>query len=155
MKAERGMDFLFGRARLVLLIAAVLAAVCGVRAVLTYANLRSDLEELLPRSAPSVQALDQARRRLPGLRHLGVVVDTGRPENADAALRFLSDLEARVAHYPKELVAGVRSGVAAERHFIETRALALMEPSDVARLREAVEARHRWEVAHATGLSLL
>ncbi len=155
MKAERLMDFLFGRARLVLLVAGVLAAVCGVRAVLTYANLRSDLEELLPRSAPSVQALDQARRRLPGLRHLGVVVDTGRPENADAALRFLSDLEARVAHYPKQLVAGARTGVAAERHFVETRALALMEPSDVAKLREAVEARHRWEVAHATGMSLL
>src|SRR4051812_25418539 len=84
VKTERLLDLLFGRARLVLLVASVLAAVCGVRAVLTYANLRSDLEELLPRSAPSVQALEQARRRLRGLRHLGVVVDTGRPENADA-----------------------------------------------------------------------
>jgi predicted RND superfamily exporter protein len=146
---------LFGRAGVVLVLACVLAAVAGVRAVLTYANLRSDLEELLPQSAPSVQALDEARQRLPGLRHLGVVVDTDGPENADAALRFLSELERRVAKYPKDLVAGVRSGVEAERHFVETRALALMEPSDVAKLRGAVEARHRWEVAHATGLSLL
>jgi predicted RND superfamily exporter protein len=147
--------FLFGRAGLVLLVACLFALVSGTRAVLTYANLRSDLEELLPRSAPSVRALDEARHRLPGLRHLGVVVDTGRPENAEAALRFLTDLETRVAHYPKELVAGVRTGVAAEHRFVETRALALMEPGDVAKLREAVEARHRWEVAHKSGLSLL
>jgi predicted RND superfamily exporter protein len=155
VNAESIVRFLFGRARAVLFLACLLATFAGVRAVYTYANLRSDLEELLPKSAPSVQALDEARHRLPGLRHLGVVVDTGRPENADAALRFLADLEARVAHYPKDLVAGVRSGVAAERHFLETRALALMEPGDVVKLREAVEARHRWEVAHATGLSLL
>jgi predicted RND superfamily exporter protein len=155
VKADGIVRFLFGRARVVFLAACLFAALALVRAVLTYANLRSDLEELLPRSAPSVQALDEARRRLPGLRHLGVVVDTGGPQNADAALRFLSDLEGRVHHYPKGLVAGVRSGIAAERRFLETRALALMEPGDVAKLREAVEARHRWEVAHRTGMSLL
>lgn len=155
MTSSRFVDFLVRRARVVLLAACVLAAFSGVRAVLTYANLRSDLEELLPANAPSVRALGEARRRLPGLRHLGVVVDTGGPVNADAALRFLSDLEARVADYPKTLVANVRTGVAAERRFVETRALALMEPADVAKLRAAVEARHRWEVARATGVSLL
>lgn len=155
MSFQRLADFLLRRARAVLVVACVLAAAASVRAVLTYANLRSDLEELLPRSAPSVKALAEARQRLPGLRHLGVVVDTGGRENADAALRFLSDLAARVDAYPKDLVANVQTGVAAERRFIETRALVLMEPGDVRKLREAVEARHRWEVAHATGLSLL
>lgn len=155
MNAPRLVAFLVRHARAALLCACVLAAVASVRAVLTYANLRSDLEELLPASAPSVRALNEARRRLPGLRHLGVVVDTGGRANADAALRFLTDLQGRIEAYPKDLVANVRTGVAAERGFVETRALALMEPADVAQLREAVEARHRWEVAHATGLSLL
>jgi len=153
--SPRFVGFLVRHARAVLLCGCVLAALASVRAVLTYANLRSDLEELLPANAPSVRALAEARRRLPGLRHLGVVVDTGGRENADAALRFLSELEARVTKYPQGIVANVRTGVAAERRFVETRALALMEPADVVKLRVAVEARHRWEVAHATGLSLL
>jgi len=153
--AERLVGYLHRHARAVLALACVLAVLAGARAVLTYANLRSDLEELLPKSAPSVLALNEARRRLPGLRHLGVVVDTGGRENADAALRFLSDLERRIAAYPKDLVAGVRTGVGPERRFVETRALSLMEPEDVRKLREAVEARHRWEVAHRSGLSLL
>src|SRR5688572_24178766 len=93
----RYVAFLLAHGRWVLVAAGLLAVLASVRTVQTYANLKSDLEELLPANAPSVTALDLARKRLPGLRHLGVVVDTRRPENADAALRFLSDLERRVS----------------------------------------------------------
>ena len=113
--AHRYVRWLLGRTRLVLLLAVVLALVTGVRTVLTYSNLRSDLEELLPETAPSVLALASARERLPGLRHLGVVVDAGEPDNIAAALRFVSDLEQRVAAYPANQVALVRSGIRAER----------------------------------------
>ncbi len=146
--------FLLRHSRAITVCLVLLAVVSGVRTVRTYANLRSDLEELLPANAPAVAALAEARARLPGLRHLGVVVDTGGPEHAKAALTFLSDLERRVLRYPGNLVSGVRSGIAEERRFVETHGLQLMRPADVKELREAVEARHRWEVAHATGLSL-
>jgi uncharacterized protein len=153
--SERYVDFILAHARWVLVLASLFAVVAGVRTVLTYANLKSDLEELLPTTAPSVTALDLARKRLPGLRHLGVVVDTGRPENADAALRFLTDLEQRVSTYPKELVGAVQSGVSRERAFLETYALQLADPADVRALRESVQARHQWEVSHALGTDLL
>jgi uncharacterized membrane protein YdfJ with MMPL/SSD domain len=91
---------------------------------------------------------------LPGLRHLGVVVDTGGIANADAALRFLDDLERRVVQYPEPLVGAVRVGVAEERRFFETYALQFIEPEDLRGLREAVEARHRWEVRRAMGIDL-
>jgi predicted exporter len=102
-----------------------------------------------------VTALDSAKKRLPGIRHLGVVVDTGAPENAPAALRFLSALEARVTSYPPELASAAQSGIEREREFLETYALQLMDPADVRKLREAVEARKRWELNHALGTSLL
>jgi uncharacterized protein len=155
MNSEKFVKILLARSKWVLFAALVLGIVGGVRTALTYANLRSDLEELLPRTAPSVAALDVARRRLPGLRHLGVVVDTGGPENAEAALRFLADLERRVVDYPEQLVSAVRSGVAEERRFVETYALQFIEPNDVRRLREAVEARRRWEVGRALDLGLV
>jgi uncharacterized protein len=148
-------SFLLAHSRWVLALAMALALVAGVRTVLTYAALKSDLEELLPAKAPSVLAIERARQRLPGLRHLGVVVDTGGRENSESALRFISDLERRVAAYPPSLVSAVRSGVAAERAFLETFALQLADPADVRSLRQAVEARHEWEVRHALGADLL
>jgi uncharacterized protein len=146
---------LLGRSRLVILVGVLLALVAGVRTVLTYSNLKSDLEELLPATAPSVLALDRARQRLPGLRHLGVVVDAGKAENVRPAMRFLSDLEQRVAAYPKNTVALVRGGIRAEREFLETYALQLGDPADIRTLREGVEARRRWEISRAMGGDLL
>ncbi|HTV25919.1 MAG TPA: MMPL family transporter [Polyangiaceae bacterium] len=149
------MSWLVSRSRLVLIVGTLLALVTGVRTVMTYANLKSDIEELLPATAPSVLALERARERLPGLRHLGIVVDAGKPENIGAALRFLSDLEQRVSTYPKDAVALVRSSIRAEREFLETFALQLGDPADVRLLREAVEARRRWEISRALGGDLL
>lgn len=153
--ARRVVGLLWSRWQLLLIVAMALAVVAGARTVLTYANLKSDLEELLPETAPSVLALDRARQRLPGLRHLGVVVDAGQPENIGQALRFLSDLEQRVQAYPKNSVALVRSGIRPEREFLETYALQLADPADVRTLREAVEARRRWEIGRAMGGGLL
>jgi uncharacterized protein len=152
---SRYVSALFRHSRLIVWISVLFALVTGVRTVLTYSNLKSDLEELLPASAPSVLALERARERLPGLRHLGVVVDAGKPENIQAALRFLSDLEQRALAYPKSAVALVRSGIRAEREFLETYALQLGDPADVRTLREAVEARRRWEISRAMGGDLL
>jgi predicted RND superfamily exporter protein len=152
---RRYVDLLFARSRLVLVVGVLLAIVAGVRTVKTYANLKSDIEELLPATAPSVLAIQRARERLPGLRHLGVVVDAGEPQNIGAALRFLAELEQRVAAYPKDAVALVRGGIGAERAFLETYALQLGDPADVRMLREAVEARRRWEISRALGGDLL
>ena len=139
---------------LVLLVATVLAVLGGYRTVRTYAALRSDLEELLPVSAPSVAALNAARGRLPGLRHLGVVLDTGGPKNVEAANRFLDALAERVGKYPPDMVSAVRVDIKAERRFAETYVLQLMDPTDVVELREAVERRRDWQVTRAMGMEL-
>ena len=146
--------FLFVYRRWILAIATVVALVSGYRTVLTYAALKSDLEELLPEAAPSVQALKTLRERLPGIRHLGVVVAIDRPEAQGEAFRLLDALAARVRTYPKEMVASVRVDSQAERAFAETYALQLMDPADVRALREAVERRRDWEVSHGMGLDL-
>src|SRR5690606_18680410 len=129
----------------------VLAVVAGYRTVVTYANLRSDLEELLPESAPSVSALGELRDRLPGLRHLGIVIDTGGAHNVDAANRFVDALAERIATYPPELVTAVRKDIAAERAFAETYGLQLVEPEDIRRLRLAAEERRDRAVSAALG----
>ncbi len=150
-----GVGAWLGRQRTwLLVIAVVLAIPAGWRTVLTYMALHSDLEELLPEGAPSVGALRELRGRLPGVRYLGVVVDTGGPAHVDAATRFVDALGARIAAYPRELVADVRSDVLVERRFLETWGLQLVAPEDLRELRAAVTRRRDWEVSRAMGADL-
>src|SRR6478752_1194345 len=108
----------------IIVIFSVIGVVSGVRTAFTYSHLKSDLEELLPTNASSVRALAVLRERMPGLKHLGVVVDTGGPDGVKAANRFVDDLAARVKAYPG--VEAVRIGIRAEREFAETYALQFM-----------------------------
>lgn len=119
-----------------------------------YAGLRSEFDRLLPRDAPSVQALDELRGRLEGLQHLGVVVEADDAARLPAGERFLDDLAARVAAYPPGLVRSMRTGQQEERAFLERHAALYLELEDLRTVRERIEARRDWEFAHAAGTAL-
>jgi hypothetical protein len=119
-----------------------------------YVHLRSELEQLLPREAPSVVALDELRRRMPGLQYLGVVVDAGREENLPAAERLLDDLAVRIRSYPPALVKSVRTDQAVERRFIEDNAPLYMDLADLQTILARIEARRDWQAAKDTGALL-
>src|SRR4029078_7777800 len=95
--------------RLLWLIALALAVPSTIALVRLYRNLTSEVEELLPRTAPSVSALDELRKRLPGLSTLGVVIATSSPAELPAAERLVDDLAARVRAYPPALVRAVKN----------------------------------------------
>ena len=97
-----------------------------------YMHLRSELEQLLPRSAPSVLAVDELRRRLPSLQYLGVVVAFGSDAELPAAETLLDELAARVRAYPPELVKTVRAGDAVEPRKSSSLATAVM-PFNISR----------------------
>ncbi len=65
-------------------IAVLLAIPAAWRTATLYGHLRSDVEELLPRDAPSVVAIDELRRRVSGLQYLGVLVEVGSPDRLAA-----------------------------------------------------------------------
>jgi predicted exporter len=130
---------------------ALLAAIPATwRTTTLYRHLRSDIEELLPRDAPSVVAIQELRHRMAGLQYLGVILDVGPPDNLAAGERFLEDLSARVRKYPKSEVSDVRIGYAAERAFVKKHAGSLMALDDLKMIRARVEARLHWEYAKKT-----
>lgn len=147
-------DFTLRRARWILLVAVVLAIPATWRTTQLYLGLKSDLEELLPRRAPSVVAIDELRARMPGLQFLGVVVDTGTAANLPAGERFIDDLAARIRTFPPETARAVRTGMAEERQFLEKNAALYVDVEDLARIRARIEARRDWEVSRETGASL-
>jgi predicted RND superfamily exporter protein len=144
------------RGRLLWLIAALLAIPCAWRTASLYRNLRSDIEELLPRDAPSVVAIQELRHRMAGLQYLGVVVEIDAKAGGTLAAgeHLLDDLAARVRKYPPELVSDVRTGYAAERAFVEKHAAMLAELGDIQTVRQRIEDRIHWEYAQQTGTLL-
>jgi predicted RND superfamily exporter protein len=135
-------------------LAALLAIPATWRTAHLYANLHSDMEELLPPDAASVRAVEELRRRMPGLQFLGVLADVGEnapPDRIAAAQRFVDDLAARVRTYPSALVGGVRVGFAAEHAFIDRYAPMLVDKADLQTVRERLEERLRYEYGQRAG----
>ena len=135
-------------------LALALAIPAGWRTAQLYVHLRSELEELLPKSAPSVVALDELRGRMAGIQHLGVVVDAGSADRLPAAERFLDDLAARVRDYPPDLVRSVRTGEAEERKFLEDHAPLYVELADLKTIQHRIEERRDWEASREQGALL-
>ncbi|MEO7035022.1 MAG: MMPL family transporter [Polyangiaceae bacterium] len=135
-------------------IALLVAVPALYRTVQLYANLKSDVEELLPRSAPSVAAIDELRRRMPGVRYLGVLVDVGRPENLPAGEHLVDDLAARVGKYPKNLVASVRTGVQVESAFLKQNAPLYVDLPDLKTVFERISDARDREVSKSMDLGI-
>ncbi len=131
-------------------LALLVAIPAAWRTATLYRHLRSDVEELLPRDAPSVVAIEELRRRMAGLQYLGIIVEVPEPDRLPAGERFLEDLAARVRRYPKSEVSDVRVGFAAERTFVERHAGSLIALDDLKSIRERIEARLHWEYAKKT-----
>ncbi len=135
-------------------VALLLAIPAAWRTAELYRHLRSDVEELLPRDAPSVVAIGELRHRMSGLQYLGLLVDTGGPDRLPAGERFLDDLAARIRRYPRAEVSDVRTGFASERAFVEKHAGSLIALEDLRTIRQRIEDRLHWEYAKKTGTLL-
>lgn len=131
-------------------VAILLAIPATYRTVQLYMHLKSDFEALLPRTAPSVVAIDTLRQRTPGLQFLGVVVDTGDAEHLGDGEKFLDELAARVRAYPPELVRAVQLDNAAETRFIERNAPLYIDTPDLQSILDRLKERRRWEAMRGT-----
>ncbi|HEY7376216.1 MAG TPA: MMPL family transporter [Polyangia bacterium] len=149
------MRWTLARGRWLWLAALLLTVPATVALVRLYINLTSEIEELLPRKAPSVSALDELRRRLPGLSALGVVVATSQPSELPAAERLVDDLAARVRAYPPSLVRAVKTGTeaAAERRFLTAHLPLFVDLPDLVEIRHRIEARRGWDTRNRLGIA--
>jgi predicted RND superfamily exporter protein len=152
--ARAFLAFVLKHGRTLWAVALLLAIPATVRTVRLYAHLRSDLEELLPRSAPSVAAIDEMRRRNAGLQYLGVMLDTGDAAHLAEGEKFLDELAARLKKLPPELVREVRTGTAEERAFVEGHAALYLDLPDLETIARRIEERHQYEIAKAMGMLL-
>jgi uncharacterized protein len=151
---ERVVRAALRQGRLFWFVVLLLAVPAVFRTVQLYAHLRADIEALLPRSAPSVLALEELKGRMAGLKFLGVIVDTGDAANLPKGEAFLDALAERVKAYPPDLVRRVATGKAEEREFLEKNAALYLETADLVTIRDRIAARRDFEVSKSTGMNL-
>jgi predicted RND superfamily exporter protein len=126
-----------GRA-LILLLAACLPAV-GLT-INFFAHVEAGLQELLPRDAPTVRALDQIHDRLGSQSHLTVVVQSAAPETNR---RFISALAARLSARKIPQIRSIQADVKGERAWLKGRAPLLLPAPKFEEVMGEVEAAVR------------
>jgi predicted RND superfamily exporter protein len=122
-----------------------------VYSFLLYKNLRTDLEELLPENAPSVQDLKVASDRFSGMNHLEVVIETS---DSRAGERFQRDVAERLRRLPPDVVAQVKEDVRDERRFFEKYRAYYVDLPDLEEVLAKARAKLRAETKKAFSLGL-
>jgi uncharacterized protein len=124
----------------VLVLAFATAVPAGRATVDLYANLRSDLEALLPADSPAVRGAQTLRERMEGSQHLGIVI---RGRSSGPPLAFATELGDRIRAYSAtrpDLILSVRTDVSAERRFIREYGPLYIPLKDIHRLNEQIAA---------------
>jgi predicted RND superfamily exporter protein len=137
--------FSLRRPWLLSLIATVIFGLCVPAAVHLYGDLRTDLRELLPQGAPAAVGLEELEKRIGGLSHLAIVVQT---DDLKAGERFVDALAARLKTLPPSLIAQVHWRVDSEKEFLDAHGALYADVKDLEAARDAL----RSQLAHANPL---
>src|SRR5712664_1734619 len=141
--------FLIQQRRPVLLFALLVTVVSTYYAVHLYANLRSEIEELLPENAPSVIAAKLLGPQLHNVNHLSIVLEGSDPDAMD---RFADDLVRRLNALPASFIETVDYRIDQEEAFLKRFGLLFLTVEDLKTILQRVKARVAWEKQNANPL---
>ena len=136
--AARFAGFMRQRAVALTLLFTILGIVGSFYTVLLYKELRTDLEELLPVSAPSVIDLKRGAGRFSGLNHIEVVIQS---QDIAAAKRLQIDVANQLRKLPPDVAAGVKENLIEEQAFFQKNRPYYVELNDWRRVRTAVQGK--------------
>lgn len=128
--------------KVVIVVSLILAGIGFYYTAKLYKNLRTDMEELLPESAQSVQDIKNVANRVSGINHLSIVVEG---PHADKVLQFQKDLAAELRKAPPELVARVEDNILKEKEFFSSNKALYLDLADWKDIENYVSARIGWE----------
>jgi predicted RND superfamily exporter protein len=126
------------RSGTIALIGLAILGLCVPAAARLYGDLRTDLRELLPQGAPAAVGLEELEKRIGGLSHLAIVVQT---DDLKAGERFVDELARRLKTLPPSLVASVYWRVDAEKEFLDRHGALYADLKDLYAARDALRAR--------------
>jgi predicted RND superfamily exporter protein len=116
-----------------------------------FANVRTGLEDLLPKNAPSVRALDVIHAHLGGQSHLTVIAQSS---DVAANRRFIDELGARLKAKAPPEARSIQVRVDDERNWLIDHGALLMPRADFDRLADSFDAAVHASKAAANPLNL-
>lgn len=125
---------LIRRHRLALVIALLTSLPMLYWSTLLFGDVRADLKELLPATAPSVQTLRELERRFGGWSQLSIVVTS---PDREANRRFSDDLVAKLQGDPQ--IRSIRNKLGEEKSFFEARRHLYVDLEDLQAIEERIE----------------
>ncbi|MBL7716707.1 MAG: MMPL family transporter [Bdellovibrionales bacterium] len=117
---------------------------CAHWAALLGANVKPDLEELLPRKSRAITDLDEIRARMKSVQKLNILI---RSQDPVAAKRLQVDLAEKLQAEPKEMVASVEYRIDRELKFFGDRKVLFLETEDLRKIRNYIGNRIEFEKA--------
>jgi len=147
--AGRLIPWLVRHRRGVLLGALLLTLVSSVFAAKLYGNLRSDLEELLPETAPSVLAAKNVGPKLHPVRSLFLVLEGSDPQGMQ---RFADDLAARLRALGPDVVQDVSYRTDDQERFLQRFGAFYLSEADLHLVLDRIKARVAFEKRKANPL---
>ena len=147
--AGRLIPWLVRRRRPVLLAALLITGVSSVFAVRLYQNLRSDLEELLPETAPSVLAAKNVGPKLHPVNNLFIVLEGKDPR---ALQRFADDLAGRLRGLGPQVVQDVSYRTDDQEAFLRRFGAFYLSEPDLHLVLDRIRARVAFEKQKANPL---
>ena len=119
--------------------------------VLLYANLKTDIEELLPDTARSVRDLVQADSRLFSMENIVVLIFSS---DTVASKKFVDDLAQNLSKVPKSTISRVEYKIDKEVKFFKDRQALFMDLSDLLRIKDYVQKKIKYETTQRRHHSL-
>jgi predicted RND superfamily exporter protein len=144
--------FLLKQAGWVVALCGVLGVIGGYYSIHLFSNLRTDLEELLPVQARSVQDLNEVRSRLLTTNNLAVLVLSS---DIRASKRFVDDLARELEKLPETTIAGVEYRIDKELAFFQGRRSLFIDKSDLMSIRNFIEERIDYELTLYNPLTIV
>ncbi len=147
--ARRLVPWLLRHRRPVLWGTLLLSLAGAALSALLYSDLRSDIEELLPATAPSVVAARTVAPRLHSVIHLSVVLEGKDPEGLE---RLADALAYRLRRLPRSMVSTVDYRVDAQEAFLRRFGGFYLSVEDLREIQRRVDRRVAWEKRRANPL---
>ena len=124
----------------------------SVFVVKLYANLKPDIEELLPTSSRSIQDLHEVTGRLRSIDNLAILMFS---ENSEALGRFQDDLAQALIKLSPEVSAGVEYKITDELEFFRKRKSLFIAVEDLSDVHNFIQAKISYEKSLYNPINLL
>ena len=144
--------FILRNTQLIAILGTLLGIISSYYSFLLYKNLRTDIQELLPTSAPSILDFKEVSERLESIDQFAILLFSS---DIHGSKRFVIDLAEKLEKLPRSLIASVDYRIDRELQFFKSRQALFMSLEDLNKIHDFIVDKIEYETQLYNPLNLL